>query len=104
MNRVSNVLSTSGSHIEQTLRNLLQRQAPRRENTTNGQNVQVREEEAQQLDRPRHVSIEELTREQIVDEISTLVHRQLVSSALRSDFRSSLERRVMNRMTRIGNS
>jgi hypothetical protein len=56
----------------------------------------------------RHVarpfSIEELTREQIMSEINSLVHRQLVSNTLQSGFRSTLERRVLDRMRRIGNA
>ena len=41
--------------------------------------------------------ITELQRERIVIEISDLVHRQLVTSALESDFRSHLEQNVLVR-------
>ena len=40
-------------------------------------------------------TITQLQREMIVIEISDLVHRQLVSSALESDFRTHLERNVL---------
>ncbi|CAF0835307.1 unnamed protein product [Didymodactylos carnosus] len=42
--------------------------------------------------------ITQLQREVLVVEISDLVHRQLVTSALESDFRSHLERNVLNRL------
>lgn len=40
-------------------------------------------------------TITQIQREVIVLEISDLVHRQLVSSALESDFRSHLERNIL---------
>lgn len=40
-------------------------------------------------------TITQLQREIIVLEISDLVHRQLVSSALESDFRSHLEQNIL---------
>lgn len=40
-------------------------------------------------------AITELQRERIVVEISDLVHRQLVTSALEGDFRHHLERNVL---------
>lgn len=40
-------------------------------------------------------TITQLQREVIVLEISDLVHRQLVSSALESDFRTHLEQRLL---------
>lgn len=117
MSRVSSVLTTAGSRIEQTLRNLIGTRS--NSSSNNSQQVVTRpptETPQQQQHEPplidpndeppvtmRPVSIEEITREQIVDEISVLVHRQLVSSTLRSDFRSTLERRVMDRMRQIGN-
>ncbi len=42
-------------------------------------------------------AINELQRERIVVEISDLVHRQLVTSALESDFRHHLEQNVLVR-------
>jgi len=42
--------------------------------------------------------ITQLQREVLVVEISDLVHRQLVTSALESDFRAHLERNVLNRL------
>ncbi|CAF0828251.1 unnamed protein product [Rotaria sp. Silwood1] len=45
-------------------------------------------------------AITQLQREIIVLEISDLVHRQLVTSALESDFRSHLEQNVLNRLER----
>ncbi|CAF0817600.1 unnamed protein product [Rotaria sordida] len=43
-------------------------------------------------------AITQLQRERIVLEISDLVHRQLVTSALESDFRRHLEQNVLNRL------
>ncbi|CAF3349414.1 unnamed protein product [Rotaria socialis] len=43
-------------------------------------------------------AITQLQRERIVLDISDLVHRQLVTSALESDFRVHLERNVLNRL------
>ena len=119
MSRVSSVLTTAGSRIEQTLQNLIGTRSNSSSSSNNRQQVVTRpptETPQQQQHEPplidpndeppvtmRPVSIEEITREQIVDEISVLVHRQLVSSTLRSDFRSTLERRVMDRMRQIGN-
>jgi hypothetical protein len=42
-------------------------------------------------------AITQLQRERIVIEISDLVHRQLVTSALESDFRTHLEQNVLVR-------
>ncbi|CAF4422559.1 unnamed protein product, partial [Adineta steineri] len=43
-------------------------------------------------------TITQLQRETIVVEISDLVHRQLVTSALESDFRQHLEHNVLSRL------
>ena len=43
---------------------------------------------------PIRVTIENLRREQIIEEISELVHQQLVTQTLESEFRSRLEERV----------
>lgn len=69
-------------------------QQPQPQETSHGpMNVrrQQRELEAWQ-------AITQLQRERIVVEISDLVHRQLVTSALESDFRRHLERNVLNRL------
>jgi len=46
--------------------------------------------------------VEQLTREQIIGEISELVHRHVVSSALNSEFRTNLENRIAQRLNVIG--
>lgn len=50
------------------------------------------------LQRRNENTIEEITREQIINEISELVHTQLVTNALHNvEFRSSLERRGLEK-------
>lgn len=113
MTRVSNVLSTAGSQIESTLRNIIQNRIRPISTASNQQNQQPTQAETRLtatnqrtvLNENRtanEITIEEMTREQIVNDISSLVHQQLVSSALRSNFRTALEQRIMNRMRQIG--
>ena len=47
-------------------------------------------------------TIDNLRREQIIEEISELVHQQLVTSTLESEFRSQLEERVMQHLQASG--
>lgn len=66
-------------------------------------NVQELNNYARQFQFERRVqamqnSIEHLRREQIIEEISELVHQQLVSQALESQFRTTLERRIGDRL------
>ena len=46
--------------------------------------------------------VEQLTREQIIGEISELVHRHVVSSTLQSEFRTNLENQITQRLTMTG--
>ncbi len=46
--------------------------------------------------------VQNQTREQIIYEISDLVHRELVSSTLQSDFRPRLEANIRNRIRELG--
>lgn len=48
------------------------------------------------------LAINQISREQVLEEIGELVHRQLVSSSLRSEFRTVLEDRVMDHLNRTG--
>lgn len=106
MNRVSNVLGTAGPRIESTLRNILERRirpptstavvaAPPEPSPSRQTNDGLTTATAAA---PATASIADITREQIVTDISELVHRQLVSSTLRSDFRTALEQRILSRM------
>jgi hypothetical protein len=47
-------------------------------------------------------TIDQVRREQIIEEISELVHQQLVTSTLESEFRSRLEERVMEHLQSSG--
>ena len=49
-----------------------------------------------------YFSIEQLTREQVLSDINNLVNQQLVSSVLRSNFRSRLEEGIRDRLRRSG--
>lgn len=130
LNRVSDVLSTSRANIERTLQNLLQRHtAPTVNNNTNtntnntpaeNNTTAIRQHQNVQTNTNRTVdnrpvntrqwllessnpnSVEQVLREQIVGEIGELVHRQVVSNALRSEFRTTLEDRVLDRLRTIG--
>jgi hypothetical protein len=51
---------------------------------------------------PIRTSIDELRREQIIEEISELVHQQLVSSTLESQFRRHLEQQIMSQLQMRG--
>ncbi len=116
--RVRSVLSTSGEAIERSLSNLLQ---PRSLNRTaipqeqpqvsqsstpaptfNNQTGVEAPQTEPWLDRTGFFSIEQLTREQVLTEMNHLVNQQLVSSILRSDFRSRLEDRILDRLRRAG--
>ena len=48
------------------------------------------------------VTIDQMRREQIIEEISELVHQQLVSTTLESQFRTQLEERVMQQLQNSG--
>lgn len=116
---VSNVLSTSRARIERVLSNMLQNNRPTN-NPVQTQRLappppppapmpapapapQRQQRNIQPwLVRQTANTVEEISREQIISEISELVHRQLVSNSLQSDFRTVLERRVMDRLRRIG--
>lgn len=106
MRGVSRVLSTAaGSQIEQTLRNIIQnRVRPAATATTRPPTVAQRQqpETATTATTTPVISIEQLTREQIVSDMDTLVHRQLVSSTLRSEFRTALEERILTHMRHLG--
>ncbi|CAF0722088.1 unnamed protein product [Brachionus calyciflorus] len=106
--RVSSVLSTSRSQIESVIRRMVSPLVsqspippppplPQITQTPPPQNPSITSQ-ANELVR----AITQISREQIFEEISELVHRQLVSNSLRSDFRSVLEQRVMDRLNRIG--
>jgi hypothetical protein len=115
--RVRNVLTTAGEAIERTLinfrepRTLNQSAIPPQppqppqtlpvaaQETTNTNQVNATEP---WLSRTGVFSVEQLTREQVLTEMNDLVNQQLVSSILRSDFRSRLEDRILDRLRRAG--
>ena len=127
--RVSNVLSTSTR--EEIERTLIQRSRPTLSNATiatplvthassNASSTQHNAAYSSRNNRierlqSRHVNpiqretaniannrLEQLTREQIIGEISELVHRHVVSNTLQSEFRASLENRINERIRRSG--
>lgn len=103
MRGVSRVLSTAaGSQIEQTLRNIIQNRVSPAATATTRRPPTVTQRQQETPTTTPAFSIEQLTREQIVSDIDTLVHRQLVSSTLRSEFRTALEERILTRMRHLG--
>ena len=48
-------------------------------------------------------AIQEHSRNQVLSEIGELIHRQMVSSTLESEFRRTLELRIVDRIRRVGN-
>ena len=54
------------------------------------------------LENHNRESLYNMTRVQIISEISELVHRQLVNNTLQSDFRPRLENSVLNRLNQSG--
>ena len=100
--RVSSVLSTSREAIESTLTNLLRRRQPTT-TTTEIQPQPINSNNTPQVaPTTNYFAIEQIAREQVLTDISNLVNQQLVSSILRSDFRSTLEDRILDRLSRSG--
>ena len=116
--RVSNVLTTSTrEEIERTLissrrPNPIAPQhpvgpinpipEPPSLNLPNASNILSNQREAWLTSNTRTNPVEEYTREQIIGEISELVHSHVVSNALQSEFRTNLENRILDRLRRSG--
>lgn len=97
---VSRVLSTSRAQIESVLQNMA-----RREPEVNQRNIQRQIQittETASLSNDLSLAISQISREQVLEEISELVHRQLVSNSLQSDFRNTLEDRITQGLNRTG--
>lgn len=58
---------------------------------------------AQGQNTPLINAIQEHSRNQVLSEIGELIHRQMVSSTLESEFRRTLELRIVDRIRRVGN-
>ncbi|RMZ95315.1 Neuralized 1A [Brachionus plicatilis] len=97
---VSRVLSTSRAQIESVLQNMVRRE-PQTEQRNRPNQIQA-PSEPPRVSNELALAINQISREQVIGEISELVHRQLVSNSLRSEFRTVLEDRVMDRLNRIG--
>lgn len=81
---------------------IVQQQAPPLNNTNNQlQPATQRVQQWLQISNPGN-TIEQITREQILSDIGELVHRQLVSNTLQSQFRNSLEQRIRDHIRRAG--
>ncbi len=105
---VSNIQSSFRESIERSLRQRVNTilptlQSPAREqtNSTPTDIPLVRPTLPFLLSRSEN-PVQNQTREQIIYEISELVHRELVSSTLQSDFRPRLEANIRNRIRQSG--
>lgn len=115
--RVSSVLNTNRANLERSLQRLLAGQRPATSTTTASTNITANPgtqmNPLPEINPPSRLSysenrnpinsIEQVTREQIISEISELVHTQLVTNRLQNaEFRSRLERRVLDSLRRSG--
>lgn len=97
---VSRVLSTSRAQLESVLHNMV-----RREPEPNQRNIQYQIQtpaETRGLSDDLSLAISQISREHVLEEISELIHRQLVSNSLHSDFRNVLEERITQGLNRTG--
>lgn len=102
---VSTVLSTNRPVFERTLQNFL----ANRQRPSGSQLEQARPPTPPPINQLNPVPIraeprliEQYAREQVIDEISELVHRQVVTETLQSEFRTRLENRVLDYLRRSG--